>query len=58
VCLNRGDLKKNVLQNVISKIILRTSHLSVFVGKIIIEIGYELTSKQYLKRPNIFLSVC
>jgi hypothetical protein len=50
VCLNRGDLKKKVLQNVISKIILRTSHLSVFVGKIIIEIGYELTSKQYFEK--------
>jgi hypothetical protein len=41
---------KYVLQNVISKIILQTSHLSVFVGKIIIEIGYELTSKQYFEK--------
>jgi hypothetical protein len=39
-----------VLQNVISKIILRTSHLSAFVEKIIIEIGYELTSKQYFEK--------
>ena len=40
LCLNHGDLK-NMLQNVISK----TTYLSAFGDKIIIEIGHELTSR-------------
>jgi hypothetical protein len=45
LCLNHGDLK-SMLQKVISKLLsYKTTYLSTFVDKIIIEIGHELTSR-------------
>ena len=48
-CLNHEDLK-NMLQKIISKLLLQNSNVSAFVDKIMIEIGNELISPYYIEK--------